>query len=167
MVTKRTAIEASTLYDDNTLMGEDIKVTLPEITNATADVSLMGTASIPLLGLIEDMEFTISKQGVDKKATSLTRPCVHNIEVRWVQDTITGGGNVAQEGCKAYIKCIPKSIGPVGAEIEVGNTPEFDIPYEVLRYRLVVNGEEVLLVDRTSHILKDNGKDRLKFSKYL
>lgn len=164
--TKRTAVEASTVYDKNKLQLTDAKVTLPEITAQTADVQIMGTASLPLLGLLEDMEATISKTGIDKKSTTLTKPGVHDIEVRWVQDVVKSDGATKQEGCKAFLKCIPKTIGPA-ADIEVGSIPEHDIAYTVLRYRLVVNGEEILLVDRTAGKLKVNGKDVVNYKKYL
>jgi phage tail tube protein FII len=164
--TKRTAIEANSIYDGGVLQLNDAKVTLPEIIAQTADVQMMGTASLPLLGLLDDMETTITKTGIDKKSTILTKPGVHNIEVRWVQDVVSPGGETSQEGCKAFLKCIPKTLGPA-ADIEIGSTPEHDITYTVLRYRLVVNGEEVLLVDRTAGKIKVNGKDIVNYAKYL
>ncbi len=164
--TKRTAIEANSIYDGGKLQLTDSKVTLPEITTQTADVQMMGTASLPLLGLLEDMEATITKTGIDKKSTTLSKPGVHDIEVRWVQDVVSSGGKTTQEGCKAFLKCIPKTLGPA-ADLEIGSTPEHDIPYTVLRYRLVVNGEEVLLVDRTAGKIKVNGKDIVNYKKYL
>ena len=42
------------------------------------------------------------------------------------------------------------------------------ITFAVTRMKLVVAGEEILLVDRLAHILKVNGKDYYKkFNKYL
>lgn len=167
VVTKRAGIEANTIYADNTLVANDSTVTLPEATPLTADISAMGTASIPLMGLIDDMELTITKVGIDKNMTILTRPGSHDVEIRWVQDVVATDGTISQEGCKAFLKVIPKTIHP-GASLEIGSTSENDLTFEVLRYRLVVSGEELLLIDRLSHILRVNGTDYYDaFNSYL
>lgn len=166
-VIKRGAIEASTTYCDNTLVACDSTFTLPEIAFATADIQAMGTASLPLLGLIEDMESSITKVGIDKNMTKLSEPGVHNIEHRWVQDVIRSDGSVKQEGCKVFLRVLPKKLAP-GAGLEIGSTSENDLTFAVTRMKLVVNGEEILLVDRFAHILKVNGKDYYNdFNKYL
>lgn len=166
-VTKRGAIEASTSYCDNKLVACDATFTLPEITFATADIQAMGTMSLPLLGLIEDMETSITKVGIDKNMTKLSTPGVHNIEHRWVQDVIQSDGSVKQEGCKVFLRVLPKTLAP-GAGLEIGSPSENDLTFAVTRMKLVVAGEEILLVDRLAHILKVNGKDYYKkFNKYL
>ena len=166
-VKKRGAIEASTSYCDNKLVACDATFTLPEITFATADIQAMGTMSLPLLGLIEDMETSITKVGIDKNMTKLSTPGVHNIEHRWVQDVIQSDGSVKQEGCKVFLRVLPKTLAP-GAGLEIGSSSENDLTFAVTRMKLVVAGEEILLVDRFAHILKVNGKDYYKkFNKYL
>ncbi len=157
-VDKRGPIEANTVYANGILAATDTNVTLPEITFMTADVNAMGTMSIPLNNAIEDMEFTINKVGVDKNMTRLTAPGKKNIEVRWVQDVIKSDGTTKEEGCKAFINCAPTTLHP-GASLEIGSSSENDLTYKVTRYKLVVGGEEVLLVDRLAHIIKVNGVD--------
>ncbi len=166
-VTKRGAIEANTTYCDNELVANDCTIALPEVTFATADIQAMGTASMPLLGIIENMETSITKVGVDKNMTKLTAPGTHNLEHRWVQDVIGSDGSVSQEGCKAFLRVLPKTLAP-GASLELGSASENDLTWVVTRYKLVVNGEEILLVDRFAHILRVNGKDYYeKFNSYL
>lgn len=166
-MTKRGPVEAITTYCDNTLVANDCTITLPEITFATADVTAMGTASLPLVGIIEDMETSITKVGIDKNMMKLCAPGVHNLEHRWVQDVIQADGAVKQEGCKAFLRVMPKTLFP-GATLELGSASENDLTFAVIRYRLIINGEEVLLVDRFSHKLKINGRDYYeKFNKYL
>ena len=157
-VEKREAIEASTTYCDNELVARDATFTLPEIAFMTADIQAMGTASLPLLGLIEDMESSITKVGIDKNMTKLSVPGTHSIEHRWVQDVIMSDGSVKHEGCKVFLRSMPKKLAP-GAGLEIGSSSENDLTFAVTRMKLVVDGEEILLVDRFAHILKVNGKD--------
>lgn len=166
-VQKRGAIEATTTYDNNVLVACDTTFTLPEIVFATADVAAMGTATLPLMGLIEDMETSITKVGVDKNMARLSAPGTHNIEHRWVQDVIQSDGSVKPEGCKVFMRAMPKKLLP-GANFEVGSVSENDLTFAVTRIKLVAGGEEILLVDRFAHILKVNGKDYYNsFNKYL
>ena len=166
-IEKRGAIEASTTYCDNRLVACDTTFTLPEITFATAEIQAMGTASLPLLGLLEDMETSITKVGIDKNMALLSTPGVHNIEHRWVQDVVQSDGSVRHEGCKVFLRVLPKTLAP-GAGIEIGSASENDLTYAVTRMKLVISGVETLLVDRFAHILRVNGKDYYnKFNKYL
>lgn len=164
--TKRTAIEADAIYDDNRLVANDCSVTLPEISFMTADISAMGTASIPLQALLEDMEMSITRVGADKELVTMCRPGTHSIEVRWVQDVVSSSGAVSTEGCKAFIKGMPAKIPGIG--IEIGSAPENELTFKVTRYKLVINGNTVLLIDRFAHKFEVNGKDYYKqYGRYL
>ena len=160
-VNKRGPIEADTMYVNKKLVATDTNINLPEVTFLTADINAMGTMSIPLLNAIDDMETTISKSGIDKHMTTLTAPGKKQIEVRWVQDRIKSDATVEAEGCKAFMTVSPVTLHP-GASLEIGSASENDLTFKVFRYRLVVNGEEILLVDRLAHKLKVNGKDYSK-----
>lgn len=164
--TKRTTVEADSVYDNNKLMANDCSVTLPEVSFMTADIAAMGTASLPLQALVEDMEMTITRVGADRGLMSMCRPGTHNIEVRWVQDAISPSGAVSKEGCKAFIKGLPVKIPGIG--IEIGSAPENELTFKVTRYKLMVNGKTALLIDRFAHKLEINGKDYYKqYGKYL
>ena len=58
-------ILADTLYCDGWLAGRDVEFTLPDITFKTAEIQAMGTMVTPLIGLVENMELTITRVGVD------------------------------------------------------------------------------------------------------
>lgn len=166
-VTKRGSIEANASYCDKVLVANDCTITLPEVTFVTADIAAMGTASLPLMGLLEDMETSITKVGIDRNMTVLTAPGAHDLEHRWVQDVIQPDGSVKPEGCKAFLRVMSKTLAP-GASLELGSASENDLSFAVTRYKLVVNGEELLLVDRFAHILRVNGKDYLsEYDNYL
>lgn len=160
-VNKRGPVEADTVYCEGSLVAQDVAVTLPEVTFMTADIQAMGEMSIPLTNAIEDMEMSITKIGVDKNMTKLTTPGKKSIEIRWVQDLIKSDGTVSAEGCKAFLSVSPVTLHP-GASLEIGSATENELTYKVFRYKLVVGGEEILLVDRLAHTLKVNGKEYSK-----
>lgn len=157
-VDKSGPVEADTIYVEGMLAAVDTNVTLPEISFMTADIQAMGEMSIPLSNAIEDMEMSITKVGVDKNMTRLTAPGKKNIEIRWVQDLIKSDGTVRPQGCKAFLSVSPVTLHP-GASLEIGSSSDNDLTFKVFRYKLVVDGEEILLVDRLAHVLKVNGMD--------
>lgn len=160
-------VEGISVYSDNEIVANDCNVTLPEITFATADVSAMGTMSLPLASVIEDMETSITKVGIDKNLVKITAPGSHSLEYRWVQDEIGTDGATKAVGCKAFMNVVPVTIHP-GASLEIGSSAENDLTFKVTRYKLVVDGEVLILIDRLAHKLEVNGKDyTTSYNKYL
>lgn len=49
-------VVADTVYADSTLVAKDVAFTLPGIEFLTADVQAMGNMTVPLIGLLENME---------------------------------------------------------------------------------------------------------------
>lgn len=58
-------VVAETVYANNKLVAKDVELTLPAVTPTTADVQAMGTMSIPIPQLLENMELSITKIGTD------------------------------------------------------------------------------------------------------
>ena len=148
---------ADTVYVDNKLVARDVSATLPEVTATTADVQAMGTLSLPIWQLIEHMETAITKIGVDLGFASLIKPDMKAIELRWVQTVTDSNGKTKNVGCKAFIKGIPNKIPGIG--LEVGATIEGEVTLATTRYKLVVDGKEICLIDKLAGICKINGKD--------
>lgn len=155
------AINADTVYCDGSLEAQDVKISLPEITPATTEVQMMGTMDMPIRGRIEDMEASITKIGIDKGLGKICRFTGKTIEVRWTQDVIQTDGSTKLEGCKAFLRVIPKVLMP-GLDIEPGESTEAEIPLCVTRYQLFAGGEEIALVDRFAHICRIYGTDCYK-----
>lgn len=156
-VDQKNAIVADTVYCDNTLAAKNVSVTLPEITFSTAEISAMGTIELPLVGLIDAMEASITKVGTDLGLIKMLTPEKHSIEVRYVQNNISADGTSTPEGCKAFLTGVPKSIP--GISIEVGSASENEVSIAVTRYQLFANGEELLCIDKLNSICRINGKD--------
>ena len=157
----RGPINADTAYCEGELVARNVTLTLPEVTHVLGTVNTaLGEAEIPLFGLVESMEATIQKIGVDR---GLARVCAlknKEIEFRWAQQVTTSSGALKTEGCKAFLRFIPKSIPSI--EVIPGESVELEIPGVVMRYRLVVDGREILLVDKIAGICNINGIDYAK-----
>lgn len=154
------AVAADTVYDDGQLVANDVAFTLPGISLMSADVKAMGNMSVPVVGLLENMELAITKVGIDKGMTRMNRLEKHNFEFRWVQNVVTSDGSVKTEGCKAFVRTLPGNFPGLG--VDVGNATEGETSYGVTRVQIYVGGVEVLLADRLSQILRVNGVDYMK-----
>lgn len=158
-------VVADTVYCDNQLVAKDTAFTLPGIEFMTADVQAMGNMTVPLIGLLENMELSITKIGLDKGLSRMNRLEKQNIEFRWVQNVVKADGSQSVEGCKAFVRTLPAAIPEIG--VEVGSAPENENTYNVTRMQIFVGGTEFLLVDRLNQILRINGKDYYKQIKSL
>lgn len=125
-------VVADTVYADSTLVAKDVSFTLPGIEFLTADVQAMGNMTVPLIGLLENMELSITKIGVDNGLRRMNRLKKQSFEFRWVQNVVKSDGSTATE-----------------AE----NT------YNVTRLQIYANGVEICCVDRLAQILRINGED--------
>lgn len=150
-------ILGTTIYINNTLVAKDAAVTLPEVTPITADIQAMGTMSLPMWQLLEDMELAITKIGIDKGMSKMLKPEALAVEIRWAQPDIDANASQKNVGCKAFIKAIPKIIP--GTEFAVGEATENEVTMMVTRYQVFVNGEELWLIDRLAGIVRVDGSD--------
>lgn len=150
-------VVADTVYSNNTLVAKDVSFTLPGIEFVTADVQAMGNMSVPLVGLMENMELSITKIGIDNGLSRMNRLEKQNFEFRWVQNVVKSDGSTTTEGCKAFLRTLPGSFPETG--VEVGSASEHENTYNVTRMQIYANGEEIICVDRLSQILRINGKD--------
>ena len=153
-------VVADTVYADKTLVAKDTTFTLPGIEFMTADVQAMGNMSVPLIGLLENMQLSITKIGLDKGLSRMNRLKKQNFEFRWVQNVVKSDGSTTTEGCKAFVRTMPGSFPETG--VEVGSAPEQENTYNVTRMQVYANGVEIICVDRLSQILRINGEDYMK-----
>lgn len=162
---KKGTIVGVTAYVDGVLVAEDVTISLPEITPKTQTFSAMGDIELPL-PLLEAMEATINKVGIDKGFIKLLVPEKRKFEFRWVQTKVKTDGTQEFEGCKAFITGIPKTIFP-GGDIAPGENYEGAISIAVTRFQQYVDGNEYILVDKLKGQLKINGNDYAKGIKNL
>lgn len=153
-------ILADTVYIDGVLVAKDVSITLPAVTLVTADFKAMGTYTAPLTGQIEAMEASITKIGVDYGLRNMVAFQSKTVEIRWAQDVKYADGSSKTEGCKAFLRCVPKQIP--GLSVEPGSLSENEITLAVSRYQLFVAGTEYWLIDQLNTIMRVNGVDYVK-----
>lgn len=152
------AVVADTVYESGVLVAKDTSYTLPAISLMTADLNAMGTMTVPIVGLLENMELTITKIGEDKGLGRMSKLEKRNFEFRWVQNVVKSDGTTKSEGCKAFVRTFPPTALP-GIGVEVGAASENELTYSVNRVQIFVGGYEYLLVDRLAQKLQIDGKD--------
>ena len=107
--------------------------------------------------MLDDMELAITKIGIDLGLSKLSRLEKQNLEFRWVQNVVKSDGASSVEGCKAFVRCMPKALPGIG--VEIGSAAENELTYGVSRLQIYCAGTEYLLVDRLSQKLRVDGKD--------
>lgn len=147
----------TTAYSEGKLVARDTAITLPEVTPVTADLAAMGTLSLPIWQLLENMETAITKIGADMGLRSLIKPDMKPLEFRWVQTVTDANGSTKNVGCKAFIKGIPNKIPGIG--ITTGEASENECTIATTRYNLFVDGVEMFLIDRLAGIVRIAGKN--------
>lgn len=158
-------ILADTVYIDGTLVARDVSITLPEVAPMTADLSVMGTFSLPIWQLVEHMEASITKIGMDKGLSSALTPDMKPLEVRWVQTVTDANGNTKNVGCKCFLRGVPANLPEIG--LEIGSPSEHEVRIALTRYNLFIDGQEAWLVDRMAGIIRIAGKEYSNFESLL
>lgn len=151
------AVVANTSYVDNKLVAKDTSITLPEVVPQTFDVAATGTLSLPIWQLIDNMETSITKIGIDLGLGALITPEPIDIEHRWVFTRTDANGKTTNVGCKAFLHAIPNKIPSVSPA--VGEAGENECTAIVTRYQLFVDGAEMWCIDKLSGVVRIGGKD--------
>ena len=153
-------ILADTVYIDGVLVAKDVSISLPSVNPVTADFKAMGTLTMPILGQIEAMETAITKIGIDNGLRKMVKLESVTLECRWAQDVKTSDGSTKTEGCKAFLRVVPKTIP--GINLDPGSTSEGEISFATSRYQLFVDGREYWLIDQLNQIMRIDGVDYCK-----
>lgn len=149
-------ILADKVLVDNDVVAEDVTFTLPDVSYLKGDYKAMGNLSLPI-PLVEAMEASITKIGLNKKLGKMQKLEPISIEFRAAQNDVKVDGTNQQTGIKAFIKGVPNKIA--GGSLEPGSSWSGEITISVLRYQLFVAGEEQTLIDPLKGILKIDGVD--------
>ena len=108
-------------------------------------------------GILGELMFPGIGFGIDLGLRDLVKFESKTIEVRWAQDVKSSDGSTKTEGCKAFLRSVPKTIP--GLSVDPGNPSENEITLAVSRYQLFVAGTEYWLIDQLNTILRVGGKD--------
>lgn len=158
-------VVAYTVYsrDGNkaTKVGDTTEVTLPEIEELTDTIKgagILGEIDLPTLGQIGSLSAEISFRSTNKETINLlTTP---QIELRWVTDAIdTSTGKAMTVANKAFLTVKRKKFSE--GKLESGSAQDGSAEFEVLAYRRIMEGKEILNIDKLNNVYKINGIDQL------
>lgn len=154
----RGAVLAESVYAGDQLIALNTSITLPDVSATTADLTTVGgIISMPNFHRIESMECSISKHGLDKSWVATIKPEAFDLIANIVQQKTANDGAYEPEHLKAYLRVIPKTIA--GGDFGYGDNIERDLTFEVISYKLTINGELALHVDKPNGIFNVGGKD--------
>lgn len=143
-------------------IGNTKTVVLPSIEKLTDTLKgsgILGEIDLPSYGQFASMEIEITT-GVSDEFNLPELLETNDIELRWVVDAVDPStGKTTTIPHKAFIKCINKS-GEEGT-VEPGAGMEGSFKHEVISYKRIINGKEVLNIDKLNGIYAINGVNKL------
>ena len=151
-----------------TKIPDTTSVTLPSVEKLTDTIKgsgIIGEIDVPTYGQIGSMETEVATRTTnDKWGTLIT---ANELEYRWVTDVINpANGKVTVNSHKAFLKVINKKAEE--GKLESGSAQDGSASYEVLAYKRIINGNEILNIDKLNGIFVVNGVDMFKdVSQYL
>ncbi len=131
---------------------------IEKLTDTIKGAGIMGEIDFPALGQIGSMTLTVNHRADNAKYALLSRPGTIHIELVWLTDVLDSNNlTVGTQQNKVFITGINKKYDP--GKIEVGASVDGSSEFEVLYYRKLVDGVEVLLIDKLNFKYVVNGKD--------
>lgn len=143
------------LIDDSS----DLKLpSIDKMTDTIKGAGIMGEIDFPTFGQLASIGFTINTRADNAQYAMLSRPGQIKFEVAWVMDIFDSSNvNVGLQANKVFMTAINKKYD-VG-KIEVGSGTSGSSEFEVIYYRKIVDGKEVLLIDKLNYKYAVNGID--------
>ncbi len=139
------------------------EVTLPEITNLTAEVTgagIAGTVESVILGHIEAMSMTMNFRTFTKDAVALHEPRDHTLDLRAAQqDKDTVSGKTLVTSVKHVMTVKPKRLSP--GKLAPAAAADASGEYAVSYWATYIDGAKVLEIDVLNFIYIVNGVDYL------
>ena len=134
---------------------------LEMLTDTIKGAGIMGEIDLPTIGQLGSLEVEIAFKKSNKKAIEMFSQKSHEIESRWVSDSIdSSNASLKTDANKEIIKGIPKKLD-LGS-IETNTANEVSLALEVLYYQYIVNGESLIEIDKLNNVMKILGVDYAK-----
>ena len=150
------AVTGAYAYIDNKCVAEYVDFKLPAVNRVSAEINAMGKMNIPT-PLIDPMQTTITKIGVDKGLGQLIIAKKIDLVFKWTQMQYNKITNELEEvSCSANIAGFPASIPELS--ITQGESTNIEITIETFAYTLQVGGATVLDIDRINGKFDVNGE---------
>ncbi len=154
-------LRASDQNEKMMLIDDSADLQLPSIEKLSDTIKgagILGEVDMPTFGQIGSMVFTVNNRADNAQYAVLSRPGQIKIEVAWATDVFNSSNiKVGIQANKAYMTVINKKYDP--GKIEVNAGADGSSEYEVIYYRKIVDGKEVLVIDKFNYKYVVNGKD--------
>lgn len=154
-------IKAHKVLLDDDEIDDNVSCQLPSLETQTSEIKgagILGSIDMPSVGTLGNLTFSINLRSVNKNSHMLLKPGVVKIEVRGAIE-VDGDKGIEIKKFKAFLTAQNKKYDP--GKIENGNTMDGSAEWTVTRYSLIVDGVEVLLIDKKNMVYKVNGIDYL------
>lgn len=134
----------------------DATITLPNITFETSTVQMMGSVTMPDQSRLGDLSLSITVPQ-SRHSIVLSGKGLKEYRANWVQEVTEPSGAVRVVGgvcyMSGYVTQIPESAKNPGGE----GTSDYTV--SLVKYRVLMDGDELFNIDRTSGKLIINGED--------
>lgn len=151
------------VYEDGTEYLGMSEVTLPEISNITQEISgagIAGNVETVIAGHVEAMSLTLNFRTVTNSAIKLTRPGIHNIDLRVAQqEQDTKTGRIATKSVKHILRIRSKKFAP--GKAAPASAADASGEYSVSYYAIYVDGVKKTEIDPLNFIYYVDGIDYL------
>ncbi len=150
-------------YNDGNKLVGTVDVEMPEVAFMTDTISgagIAGEIDSPVLGMVQSMTSTLTWRTVTKAASVLVAPRVHAIELRGSQEVFDQAtGTKRAQPLRVSMRVQPKNLSM--GSLEVGSSTGTESEFEVTYLKVIIDGEEVLEIDKFNFIFKADGIDYL------
>lgn len=151
------------VYRDGVDMLGVADVTLPDLEAMTETVKgagIAGEVDSPVLGHFQSMTMALNWRVPTKDVVLLAQQKAHSLDCRGsIQIYDAGAGAYKTVGLKVVTKVMPKKTG-IG-KLDVGTTTDTSNEFEVLYIKVLLDGAEILEIDKYNYICKINGVNYL------
>lgn len=143
------------LLDDNS----DIQLpSIEKLTDTIKGSGIMGEIDFPSFAQLGSMTLTINNRADNAQYASLSRPGEIKFEIVWVVDVLdTNNVSLGLQQNKVFLTGLSKKYDP--GKIDVNSGADGSSEFEVIYYRKIIDGKEVLLIDKFNYKYVVNGVD--------
>lgn len=160
---KKQRLINANLYEGNARLLGIADITLPSLEAMTDEIKglgLAGSVDVPIMGQFGSMEVEINFQVHEEGAVTLFEPRSHQLVARGaMQVHDSGTGSFGSQPIAVFMAAIPKSYGL--GKLEPGASMDSPVTMEVTALKQLINGVEVLEIDKYNMIFRVNGVDYL------
>ncbi len=128
------------------------------LTDTLSGAGINGEIDMPTYAQLGSMTYEIGLRRTNPRAVALLSPGTHELETRWVTDTIdTSTGAASVSANKEIVKGFAKSLE--GGTLENNASQEANLVLEVAYYKYIQDGETLIEIDKLNNVFLVNGVD--------